>query len=49
MTAPADEQAQDAPTAEPEAPAENAEGGEDDENQDDLAAEWDAMVGGATA
>ena len=46
MTAPADEQAQDAPTAEPEAPAENAEGGEDDENQDDLAAEWEAMVGG---
>ncbi len=46
MTAPADEQAQDAPTAEPEAPAENAEGGKDDENQDDLAAEWEAMVGG---
>ena len=46
MTAPADEQAQDAPTAEPEAPAENADGGADDENQDDLAAEWEAMVGG---
>ncbi len=46
MTAPADEQAQDAPTAEPEAPAENAEGDEADDNQDDLAAEWDAMVGG---
>ena len=46
MTAPADEQAQDAPTAEPEAPAENAEGGEGDNNQDDLAAEWEAMVGG---
>jgi flagellar motor switch protein FliM len=57
MTAPADEQAQDAPTAEPEAPAENAEGGEagnadeaggggGDEDQDDLAAEWEAMVDG---
>ncbi len=45
MTAPADEQAQDAPTAEPEAPAENAEGGEADDDQDDLAAEWEAMVG----
>jgi len=46
MTAPADEQAQDAPTAEPEAPAKNAEGGEADDDQDDLAAEWEAMVGG---
>ncbi len=46
MTAPADEQAQDAPTAEPEAPAENAEGGEAGDDQDDLAAEWEAMVGG---
>ncbi len=52
MTAPADEQAQDAPTAEPEAPAESAQGGEaggGDEaadDQDDLAAEWEAMVGG---
>ena len=46
MTAPADEQAQDAPTDEPDAPAENAEGGEGDEDQDDLAAEWEAMVGG---
>ena len=55
MTAPADEQAQDAPTAEPEAPVENAEGDEagnaDDaagggEDQDNLAAEWEAMVGG---
>jgi flagellar motor switch protein FliM len=57
MTAPADEQAEDAPTAEPEAPAENAAGGEagnadeaggggGDEDQDDLAAEWEAMVDG---
>ena len=46
MTAPADEQAQDAPVAEPEAPAENAEGGEAGDDQDDLAAEWEAMVGG---
>ena len=46
MTAPADEQAQDAPTAEPEAPAEKAEGGEAGDDQDDLAAEWEAMVGG---
>ena len=55
MTAPADEQAQDAPTAEPEAPVENAEGDEagnadeaagGGEDQDDLAAEWEAMVGG---
>ena len=46
MTAPADEQAQDAPAAEPEAPAENADGGEAGDDQDDLAAEWEAMVGG---
>ncbi|MFQ5618930.1 MAG: flagellar motor switch protein FliM [Rhodospirillales bacterium] len=46
MTAPADEQAEDVPTAEPEAPAENAEEGEGDGDQDDLAAEWEAMVGG---
>ncbi len=46
MTAPADEQAQDAPAAEPEAPAENAEGGEAGDDQDDLAAEWEAMVSG---
>ena len=55
MTAPADEQAQDAPTAEPEAPVENAEGDEagnadeaagGGEDQDNLAAEWEAMVGG---
>ncbi len=46
MTAPTDEHAEDAPTAEPEAPAENAEGGQADDDQDDLAAEWEAMVGG---
>ena len=46
MTAPTDEHAEDAPTAEPEAPAENAEGGQADDDQDDLAVEWEAMVGG---
>jgi flagellar motor switch protein FliM len=40
MTSPADEEDQDAPVAEGEAPA--AEGGDE---EDDLAAEWESMVG----
>ena len=44
MTSPADEEDQDVPAAEREASVEGNDAGGEDE-QDDLAAEWETMVG----